>query len=358
MDEGLFMSDVMEGYSVDNLAPSIPSQLAVDLMYSNGLNAELTWSDPVDDDFSYFNIYRNDEVIGQTTMSTYSDPNPLIDADNVYSISAIDVNTNESDISAAVELFIMMGDLNLDFSIDVADIVLLINFIIYDDQTPDDTEFILSDLNSDGLLNVVDVVILVDIILGGDLARENPTHEASFLYGNGMVNYKSDGKLAGIQLEVIGDFEITDNHLPDGWGIANSENTIILYSLDGSSLTEKTLFEYKGDLTIESAIVADWHGSEIQVNSLLIPRDFALSPAYPNPFNPLTNINFSLPIDSEVSISVYNLQGREVSILIGANMNAGYHSVVWNADSYNSGVYFVKMVAGEYVYNQKLMLVK
>jgi len=102
MDEGLFMSDVMEGYSVDNLAPSIPSQLAVDLIHSDGLNAELTWSDPVDDDFSYFNIYRNEEVIGQTTMSTYSDPNPLIDADNVYSISAIDVNTNESDISAAV----------------------------------------------------------------------------------------------------------------------------------------------------------------------------------------------------------------------------------------------------------------
>jgi hypothetical protein len=235
---------------------------------------------------------------------------------------------------------------------------MLINFIIYDDHAPDDTEFILSDLNSDGLLNVVDIVMLVDIIIGGDLARENLTHEASFLYGNGMVNYKSDGKLAGIQLEVIGDFEITDNHLPDGWEIANSENTIILYSLDGSSLTEKTLFEYKGDLTIESAIAADWHGSKIQVNSLLLPGDFALTPAYPNPFNPVTNINFSLPIDSEVSISVYNLQGREVSILLGANMNAGYHSVIWNADNNESGLYFVKMVAGEYVYTQKIMLVK
>ena len=72
----------------------------------------------------------------------------------------------------------------------------------------------------------------------------------------------------------------------------------------------------------------------------------------------MTNINFSLPIDSEVSISVYNLQGREVSMLIGANMNAGYHSVVWNADSYNSGLYFVKMVVRESVYTQKLMLVK
>jgi len=101
---------------------------------------------------------------------------------------------------------------------------------------------------------VLDIVMIMDIILGGGLARENPTHEASFLYGNGIVNYKSDGKLAGIQLEVMGDFEITDNYLPDGWEIANSENTIILYSLDGSDLENKTLFEYTGDLTIESAI--------------------------------------------------------------------------------------------------------
>ena len=94
------------------------------------------------------------------------------------------------------------------------------------------------------------------------------------------------------------------------------------------------------------------------VNSLLLPKDFTLSPAYPNPFNPVTNIRFSLPIDSEVSVSIYNLQGREVTTLIDANMDAGYHSVVWDANSYASGVYFVKMMAGEFVNTQKLMLVK
>jgi len=66
----------------------------------------------------------------------------------------------------------------------------------------------------------------------------------------------------------------------------------------------------------------------------------------------------TMPIDSEVSLSVYNLQGREVSTLIDANIEAGYHSVQWNADNYSSGMYFVKMVAGEYISTQKLMLVK
>ena len=52
------------------------------------------------------------------------------------------------------------------------------------------------------------------------------------------------------------------------------------------------------------------------------------------------------------------MQGREVVSLINGNIEAGYHSVVWNADSQASGVYFVKLVAGEYVNTQKLMLIK
>ncbi len=90
----------------------------------------------------------------------------------------------------------------------------------------------------------------------------------------------------------------------------------------------------------------------------LIPDDFQLDHAYPNPFNPVTTLNFSLPIETEVSLKVYNLQGREVISLVDQNMEAGYHSVLWNADSYSSGVYFVKMIAGEYISTQKLMLIK
>jgi len=52
------------------------------------------------------------------------------------------------------------------------------------------------------------------------------------------------------------------------------------------------------------------------------------------------------------------MQGREVVSLASGSYDAGYHSVIWNADSHSSGVYFVKMVAGSYVNTQKLMLVK
>ena len=89
-----------------------------------------------------------------------------------------------------------------------------------------------------------------------------------------------------------------------------------------------------------------------------LPESFSLSAAYPNPFNPKTTLRFSIPVDNEVSLSIYNLQGREVSTLISGKIEAGYHSVVWNTDRHSSGVYFVKMVADKYISTQKLMLVK
>ena len=94
------------------------------------------------------------------------------------------------------------------------------------------------------------------------------------------------------------------------------------------------------------------------LDHIVIPNEYALQQAYPNPFNPVTTLSFGLPIETEVSLSVYNLQGKEVISLIDGNLDAGYHSVVWNADRHSSGVYFVKMIAGEYVNTQKLMLVK
>ena len=128
--------------------------------------------------------------------------------------------------------------------------------------------------------------------------------------------------------------------------------------MDGSSLESSTLFEYTGNMTIESVIVSDIEGNAILASSVIVPSKYALESAYPNPFNPTTTLSFAIPVASEVSLSIYNLKGREVASLIDGIMDAGYHSVVWNADNHSSGVYFVKMLAGEFVNTQKLMLVK
>jgi hypothetical protein len=89
-----------------------------------------------------------------------------------------------------------------------------------------------------------------------------------------------------------------------------------------------------------------------------LPETFSLEKAYPNPFNPITTISFALPKDSKVLLEVYDINGRNISRLVDNAMKAGYHSVIWNAGSYSSGVYFVKMMADEFVNTQRLMLIK
>ena len=114
-----------------------------------------------------------------------------------------------------------------------------------------------------------------------------------------------------------------------------------------------------------------WSNNEIfnvgmLTESIKYPKSFSLEKAYPNPFNPTTTINFSLPIKSEISISIYNILGREVVSLINTKMEPGYHTIKWNATAFSSGVYFLKMIANtsemasktSYINTQKLILVK
>ena len=76
-----------------------------------------------------------------------------------------------------------------------------------------------------------------------------------------------------------------------------------------------------------------------------LPESYSLRNAYPNPFNPVTNIRFDLPEDARVEIKIYDLTGRLVEALISNNYKAGYHSLVWNANQFASGIYFVNMHA-------------
>ena len=85
---------------------------------------------------------------------------------------------------------------------------------------------------------------------------------------------------------------------------------------------------------------------------------FQLSNNYPNPFNPSTTINFSLPKNSRVKLSIYNVLGQEVAVILNKNMNSGNHKVTFNGAKLSSGLYFYKLAAGENVSIKKMMLIK
>jgi len=99
-------------------------------------------------------------------------------------------------------------------------------------------------------------------------------------------------------------------------------------------------------------------GTVLSNDNNLLPSTFSISNAYPNPFNPSTNINVDIPNSGLLNINVYNLKGQLVSSLINKNVYAGSYSFTWDASALTSGLYFVSVSYDGKVYNQKVTLVK
>ena len=89
-----------------------------------------------------------------------------------------------------------------------------------------------------------------------------------------------------------------------------------------------------------------------------VPFEYSLSAIYPNPFNPVTTIKYGLPDYVLVKIAVYDILGRQVAVLINNYQSPGFHSVVWEASSYPSGLYFIRMVSNNITDTRKILLIK
>jgi len=76
-----------------------------------------------------------------------------------------------------------------------------------------------------------------------------------------------------------------------------------------------------------------------------LPKDYVLAQSYPNPFNPTTTIEYGLPLQSRISLKIYNLLGQEEATLASGVEEAGYKTVTWNGAGFASGVYFCRLEA-------------
>lgn len=88
------------------------------------------------------------------------------------------------------------------------------------------------------------------------------------------------------------------------------------------------------------------------------PEVYDLKQNYPNPFNPTTTIEFSIPNSQYVSLKIYNLLGQKVSTLVSKRLKAGNYQYNWDASGFASGVYYCKMVAGEFAEVRKLIFLR
>jgi hypothetical protein len=87
-------------------------------------------------------------------------------------------------------------------------------------------------------------------------------------------------------------------------------------------------------------------------------RKFVLEYNYPNPFNPTTTITYALPSRSQVTLSVFNTLGQQVATLVNEIEDTGYHDVRFDASGLASGIYFYRLIAGEYVATKKLVVLR
>ena len=93
-----------------------------------------------------------------------------------------------------------------------------------------------------------------------------------------------------------------------------------------------------------------------------IPGNYSLYQNYPNPFNPTTNIKFDIPKASDVKLTIYDILGKEIAVLVNEKLNAGSYSVGWSAigggRNYSSGVYFYRLQSDKFSVTKRMMLIK
>lgn len=89
-----------------------------------------------------------------------------------------------------------------------------------------------------------------------------------------------------------------------------------------------------------------------------LAEGFELLQNYPNPFNPSTTIRFTIPRESDVNLSVYNILGQHVTTLVQERMKRGSYSIPFNGQNFSSGTYFYRITTGDYVDTKKMMILK
>jgi hypothetical protein len=185
--------------------------------------------------------------------------------------------------------------------------------------------------------------------------------------------------------EVIAKDLIIENKILNGNQLFQSANTITAYNVTINTganvnlMTVKSITLLPGFYTNDNCVfIADlFHcqgynepGNLAQKNQVKLngydntnSYEYSLSQNYPNPFNPTTTLKYSLKQNSWVTLIIYNILGQEVKKLVDGNEYAGYRSIVWDGtnnygNQVSSGVYFCKLIAGDFVAQKKLVIIR
>ncbi|MFH1009582.1 MAG: T9SS type A sorting domain-containing protein [Candidatus Latescibacterota bacterium] len=155
-------------------------------------------------------------------------------------------------------------------------------------------------------------------------------------------------------LEENASYECITLQLIPGAGSSPTENT---YCFTDVRLTNGVTYWYKiEDVAFDGT--REMHGPISLVPQQSLPSEFGLSQNVPNPFNPQTTIAYQLSEAADVRLTVCNAAGQIVQVLTDAAMEAGTHTITWDARGFGSGVYLVRLEAGTFIETRKMVKIE
>jgi hypothetical protein len=247
-----------------------------------------------------------------------------------------------------------LGDVNMDGSINVTDIVAVVSYIV----NGSDGDLAYSDMNGDGSTNVTDIVAIVNIIMGGT-ARVDGATDATITIAGNLLSVEGNGFIQGAQLTLTHQGSISidlANEFVADYRTSGNTTTLVIATDGTHSLTD--IATISGNYEITESIIVN-STDEVHTQQVLEVAGFELKAAYPNPFNPITSLGLVIPEAGFVSVKVYNLMGQEVATLVEGMMQpTNNYTMTWNASNMSSGVYLVRAEGAGSVATQKLMLLK
>jgi hypothetical protein len=289
------------------------------------------------------------------------------------------------------------GDINLNgIANEIGDAVLFTNYFIYGPSVWDpvyyENQWLATDINDDGIVrSIADLVYLIRIITGDAVpfpnsgeGKPNLVVEAVVLetrYENGelIISYDSPVEMGGLFIRLAGDLESAGplhfgaevSSLPPKYRITDSELRILLTGMEQGAVIpdgsrELARFAAPRNAHIVEAEAATYHGQPLSVKFSAacanVPQAFELSQNYPNPFNAGTVIQLTLPYASDYRITIYDVTGRKVQEFAGF-AEPGLVQVTWNGESRDgtpvaSGIYFYRVIAGDFTASRKMILMK
>ena len=298
-------SNIDSGYSVDNIPPV---GVANAMIASNGGGIVLKWNkNRVDKDLMEYRIYRSTTAgfmigsgteLNKTTDTTFTDAAVTNGTTYNYRIAATDIHGNVGSPSSELSQVALAVELTT-FTVKQSHRTIILNW-----KTATET-------NNSGF--EIEKKRMKD-----ELGKMN-WEKIGFVEGGGTTNAPREYSYTDLKLDV------------------------------GKYSYRLKLIDNNGAIHFSQEVEAE----------IAAPKEFALAQNYPNPFNPTTNIEFTVPLNGQATLKVFNSLGEEVATLFNGEAETGkYHQVQFNAAHLASGIYFARLVSGEKFQVIKLILLR